>query len=88
MKHNKFKPYIRKARGDEKADDFRVAFRLAFYARRRKPFYVLCQHGFPELAMECGASKREIANSIVPILLKHKTFKQWARAIKNRAKNG
>lgn len=85
MKYNKFKPYIRKARGDEKADDFRVALRLAFYALRKKPFYVLCQHGFPKFVMECGASKREIANAIVPILLKRKTFKQWSREIKKRA---
>lgn len=84
MKKSKFKPYIRRANGKEKSEDFRIALRLAFYQMLERPFFVMVQHGFPNLAIEVGASKKEIMKSILVVFLKQKTFKEWTKTIKRR----
>jgi hypothetical protein len=78
---NKYKPYVRRANGTEKAASFIVAFRLAFYKLRGKPYYVMVQRGFPQLAIECGPSKREVASKPAVVQFGIKTFKQWSKEI-------
>jgi len=40
MKSRKFRPYVRRANGRERASGIRDSMRLAFYQLLNKPFYV------------------------------------------------
>jgi len=79
--HKKYKPYARLANGSERSESFRIAFRLAFYQELGKPFYVLVQRGFPNLAIEVGSSKRDVMRKHHLVRMKRCTFRAWANAI-------
>lgn len=85
MKSQKYKPYVRRANGREKAETLRIAYRLAFYRMRRKPFYVMVQRGFPNLAIEVGATKRDVQTKPVMIAWRGWKFKAWARHVYRNA---
>lgn len=83
MKRNrKFMPYVRRANGREKSESFRIAFRLAFYQDKGTPFYVMVHRGFPNLVMECGATKREVQQKPTGVAFGFQSFRQWARRIR------
>lgn len=82
---NKFRPYVRRANGWEKAGSLRIAVRLAFYQSRNRPFYVMVQRGFPNLAMDCGASKRDVARTPLMVASGRQKFRAWARRIQRYA---
>ena len=83
---NKFQPYIRRANGRERAETWRMAFRLAFYRGRKRPFYVMVQRGFPHLAIERGESRQAIKDSILVVHLRDMSFTQWTRRIGRHAR--
>jgi hypothetical protein len=68
-RQDRYTPYIRRGNFREKSTSFRVAFRLAFYRdwsqRTGKPFYVLVQRGWPNLAIEVGRDKAAIIRRII-----------------------
>jgi hypothetical protein len=80
-RHKKYLPYVRRATGRERSGSFRVAFRLAFYQEMGKPYYVLVQRGFTNLAIEVGPTRREVQRSPVPVSAGWKSFRQWAKEI-------
>lgn len=84
---NKFKPYIRRMRGDEKATSLLVAYRLAFYQECHKgSAYVLVQRGFPRLVLDVAGSKEELRGKILVVASGRKTFKQWCRDVGHHAR--
>lgn len=83
-KKNKFKPYVRRMNGKEKAMDFRTACRLAFYQDEPKA-YVLVQRGFPNRVLAVEATKKNVENSIMVVGFGKHTFNSWANLIKRRA---
>ena len=87
--HRKFTTYVRRANGKEKAETFRVAFRLAFYESLKRPYFVMVQRGFPDLAIAVGATKREVKQTPILVLFGDRffsrTFRNWARSIQRRA---
>ncbi len=86
MKHYKrYKPYVRRANGRERASSFRDAIRLAFYQSLGKPFYVMVQHGFPNNAIGVGASKRDVQQGPMVVQMKKKSFAQSAALIQKHA---
>lgn len=85
MKTKRYRPYVRRANGREKAETMRIAFRLAFYQSLGKPFYVMVQHGFPNLAIDAGPSKREVKQSPVLVRFGRKTFRRWSKDVQLRA---
>jgi len=85
MKSKKFKPYVRRANGKEMSSSWVIAYRLAFYRMLKKPFYVMVQHGFPNLAMAVGKTKRDVQRSPLPVAVKRKSFRRWANAVQRRA---
>ena len=84
--YKKYKPYARLANGSERSESMRIAFRLAFYQERGKPFYVLVQRGFPNLAIEVGSSKRDVMSKPCPVAFHSFTFRAWANAIQKHAR--
>ena len=80
MKSKKYRPYIRRLNGKEKADDLRTAFRLAFFGLFPKA-YVLVQHGFPKSALAVGRSKKDVVGQIPAIVWQGKTFKQYSKDV-------
>lgn len=81
---------MRRMNGNETADDFRTAVRLAFYDDRRKKgksAYVMVQRGFPNFCMQVGGQKRELKNNPISVALKKQSFKQWAKSIQEYAKS-
>lgn len=78
-KHKKFRPYVRRLKPSDKADDFRTAVRLAVYREAGWTGWVMVQHGFPGRVMGVERSKRDLMRSPLPVLVGAKTFKQWAR---------
>lgn len=72
-------PYVRRANGRETGETLRMAIRLAFYNQRGRPFFVMVQHGFPNNAIECGATKRDVQQSPTLVALGMCTFRQWSR---------
>lgn len=80
-RHRKFKPYIRRANGREKSTSFRMAMRLAFYQSFNRPFYVMVQHGFPNLAIAVGPNRADIEQSILSVNIGRQSFRDWSRAI-------
>lgn len=87
MKSRKFRPYIRRARGDEHTNNWRIAIRLGYYRLRGKPFFVMVQHGFPRLVMEVMGTKRELKQSPFPVARGRKTFRRWSKDIQRHATN-
>lgn len=83
--HRKYAPYIRRATGREKAETIRIAFRLAFYQSLGRPYYVMVQRGFPTLAIEVGASKRDVQSGPALVGAKLMRFSEWASIIQRRA---
>jgi len=83
MKTKKFRPYIRRANGREQATTLKMACRLAFYQMRGRKFYVMVQHGFPNLVLEVGATKRAIMQSFP--MLHWFTFREFAKQLQRRA---
>jgi len=78
-KHKKYRPYVRRMKAADKADDFRTTIQLAFHRMIKKPSWVLAQHGFPGRVMAVEFSKRDLMRSPLPVAVGAKTFKQWAR---------
>lgn len=62
-----------------------MAYRLAFYKVLGKPFYVMVQHGFSHLAIECGATKKEVQRMPLPVAVGRRSFRQWAKALQRKA---
>jgi hypothetical protein len=86
VKHFKrYKPYIRRANGREKAESLRIAFRLAFYQEMGRPFYVMVQRGWPNLAIAVGKSKRELKRTPIGVRLKKMSYRTWSRHIQRCA---
>jgi len=100
MKRRKFTPYIRRHHSGDRSESLRVAFRIAWFADRGKPFYVLVQHGVPGLVMAAATDRSELRNSLVgPRLIaarrggnwKRPTtrdFHSWAANVGRRARGG
>jgi hypothetical protein len=88
MKSKRYRPYVRRANGREMATSLKMAYRLAFYNLRGKPFYVMVQHGFPNLALQVDKSKLEIQRSIVEVHAKWSTFRKWQGKIHKLATKG
>ena len=82
----KYDPYVRRANGSEMAESLRIAFRLAYYQLRGKPFFVMVQRGFPNLAIEVGASKREVQQQPLSVNIGRLSFKQWAKQVGAKAR--
>jgi hypothetical protein len=80
---SKFQPYIRRANGKERSEDLRTAIRLAFYQQLRRPFYVMVQRGYPRHVMAVGASRHDIAKSLLGARVGG--FKAWSKRVQRRA---
>lgn len=78
----KYTPYIRRANGKEYAEDFRTAFRLAFYQGLNKPYYVMVQHGGGNCAMMVGPSKTDIKQQILIVKVRRSSYRKWLAQIK------
>lgn len=85
MKSDKFRPYVRRANGRERPNSLRVAMLLEFYRRKKRPFYVMVQRGFPNLVIECGATRRDLEQSVLPVFAGMMTFRRWSRQMMERA---
>lgn len=83
---NKYRPYVRRANGREKADTARVALRLTFYQLRGRPYYVMVQRGFPNLAIEAGRSKHELKRTPFQVAFGRMKFRAWAKMIEAKAR--
>jgi hypothetical protein len=87
-KPNKYKPYVRRLSGNEKANDLITSYRLAFYfSLRPQKAYVLVQRGFPNIALAVGATKRDVKRTVAVVGFKVKSFKQWANEVKISARD-
>lgn len=84
---NKFKPYIRRMKGTETADDFRTSLRLSLLSelRHKRKVYVMVQRGFPNKAISVGLSKRDIKRHILVVACGKKTFNEWSNDTKKYA---
>lgn len=82
IRHTKFRPYIRRANGRERAEGLRMALRLEFYRLRGEAFYVLVQRGFPRDVMAVGRSRDDIAQDLVG------AFGAFVRKTKRNGRNG
>jgi hypothetical protein len=60
LKHIKNRPYIRRVRVTDKADDFRTAIRLAFYSEIKKTGFVLAQRGQKDVVIAVAKTKQEL----------------------------
>lgn len=80
---DRFKPYIRRANGSEKAETLRVAIQLEYQRMRKKPFYVVVQRGWPNLVILVGENKAEIKRR--PLSAVWYGFNNWAQLLKHRA---
>jgi len=87
-KHKKFRPYIRRLKPSDRADDWRTALRLAVYQMRNWNGWVMVQHGFPGRVMAVGESKQELLRSPFSVLSGRYSFKQWAREVQRHALGG
>jgi len=85
MKSDKFRPYVRRANGREMTSSMRVAVRLAYFRLRKRPFYVMVQRGFPNSVMDCGATRRDLEQAVLPVFAGMKTFRRWSRDTMNYA---
>lgn len=83
-RHKYLRPYVRRANGTERASGLRMGIRLAFYQLRGRPFYVLIQHGSREV-MDVGSSKAVLKQSPVPVRVKKKSFRKWAKDVQRLA---
>lgn len=81
---HRYKPYVRRANGKERSESFRTAIRLAFYRELGKPFWVMVQRGWPNLAIECGATAADVRG--MPLLSKLFGFQVWANRLKQQAR--
>ncbi len=61
-RRDRFQPYIRRARRDDRSDSIRVAMQLAYYEGRG---FVLVQRGFPRLVMACAPTRIELIETLV-----------------------
>lgn len=84
-RHRLYQPYVRRANGREKADSLKMTFRLAFYQSLGKPFYVLVQRGFPNLAIAVHRSRFEIARGVLVVHAKRMTFRTWTFRLQRQA---
>lgn len=84
-KHKKYRPYVRRLKPSDKADDFRTALRLAFYREVGWKGWVIAQHGFPGVVTAVDRSKRDLMRSPFVVYLGKKTFRQWARDFQRHA---
>ena len=78
-KHKRYRPYVRRMKPGDKADDFRTAICLEFYREIKRKAWVLAQHGFPGRVIGVDSSKRALMQSPLVVAVGRKTFKQWAR---------
>lgn len=85
MPRNKYKPYVRRANGKEHTSSWRVAFRLAFYQESGRPYYVMVQRGWPNMAIEVGASKREVQQKPLLVAFGRISFRIWAKTIRKES---
>lgn len=79
-----YKPYVRRANGRERSESLRVAVRLAFYQELGRPFYVMVQRGWPNLAIACGRTKEDVKRQ--PLLVRRLGFSGWANRVKRLAR--
>lgn len=86
-KHKKFRPYIRRMKPSDKADDFRTALRLALYRDVGWSGWVMAQHGFPGRVTAVERDKSDLKRSPLAVYVGAKTFKQWARDVQRYAAN-
>lgn len=86
-KHKKYRPYVRRLKPNDKADDFRTAIRLEIYRQVGWSGWVLAQHGFPGRVIGVERDKADLMRSPFPVMLGQKTFKQWARDVQRHAAN-
>ena len=80
---DRYKPYVRRANGREKAESMRDAMNLAYYKLLKKPFFVLVQRGWPNLVIGCGETKATVKRS--PLAANWYGFNNWATIVKHRA---
>ena len=83
-RHQRFKPYIRRQRPSDKAEDLRTALRLGILPELSPKTYVLVQRGCPGV-LAVGLSRREVQRSILSVTMKQKTFRRWQMDIKRRS---
>lgn len=84
-RHKKFKPYVRRANGRERATSLRMAIRLAYYKMSGKPYYVMVQRGFPNAVIGVGASKRDVQRGPLLVAIGRLSFRTWSGAIRRLA---
>lgn len=84
-RNKKFKPYVRRANGRERAYTLRMAIRLAYYVMSGKPYYVMVQRGFPNRAIAVGRSKREVQRGPLLVAIGKLSFCDWASSIQRSA---
>lgn len=84
---NKYKPYIRKMRGNEYSEDFRTSLRLSMLGslRNKRKVYVMLQKGCGNSVMMVGLSKKDMKDSILAIACGRDNFQSWANKIKRHA---
>lgn len=80
-KHKKYRPYIRRLKPSDKADDFRTAVRLALYRQVGWSGWVMAQYGFPGVVIAVDRNRRDLMRSPLAVWVGDKTFKQWARGV-------
>lgn len=83
---SRYKPYIRRANGKERCEDFKEVCRVAYFSiTRGKNFFVMVQRGFPNDVISSGISREEIKRKLLAYE-KSRDFDRWANLIKRRAR--
>lgn len=84
-KHKKYRPYIRRLKPSDKADDFRTDMCLALHRVTGWSGWVIAQHGFPGRVIAVERFKKDLVRTPLPVYFGDKTFKQWARGVQRYA---
>lgn len=87
-KKNLYRPYVRRMKTSDTAEDWTTALRLATF-QLTGGGYVLKQRGFKRFTMSVGASRQSVMESIAAVGWTpgstSKLFRAWSIRIRNRS---
>lgn len=81
-RYRKYRPYVRRINGRERAHSLRDALRLALFTELGG--YVMVQRGFPNDVMAVAGNKRDLVRSILSVAC-GKSFGDWATELQKKA---
>jgi hypothetical protein len=84
-KRDRYLPYIRRANGNEGSGSILVSLDITLYRLTGRPFFVMVQRGYPNIAIAVGKTRRDLQRRLVSVRSGRITFKQWARGMRKWA---